>query len=561
MKLIAMPLIIALASSSASDDIMLKAMSDELARTSQLKLASAPAPFFACYLVHDTHQLSISASLGALTQRSEARNRYLVPRLRIGTAELDNTNFVHATDENGVAASLPIDDSYLALRRSIWLIADSAYKSCVQELEAKRAWLRQNKTGDRLADFRPEKPVVSVGQCPELAIDKNAAADKVVHLSTIFKNYPHIQKSSVELTARTVKRWLVNTEGTKIRDGFSECGLLISASGQASDGQKLVDSDILFAHDAQALLDDPSLASRVKELAERVEALCQAPTGEEYVGPVLFEGQGAASVISELLGPNLGFPVEKLGSSESSDWRNPFENGRGRKVMMPFLSLIDDPTMKFYKNQAVRGGYQYDFDGVPGQKLTLINHGILQMLCTSRTPTKWGEQSNGHSFCGIGWPSILILKSEKQMARAELKKRLIELGKEAGLQYVLVIRRLANGYNLDEVPEASAPNSGVDLNTPSSSRQLNDPIATYKVYLSDGHEELVRGLELRYSSMRTFRDIDCTGDDTIAYPVLSGSEPLKHVITPSLLVNEVELQPLKKEHEELPLLPSPLTHP
>jgi hypothetical protein len=83
-------------------------------------------------------------------------------------------------------------------------------------------------------------------------------------------------------------------------------------------------------------------------------------------------------------------------------------------------------------------------------------------------------------------------------------------------------------------------------------------VEIYKVYVSDGHEELVRDLQFRYLTLRTFRDIDCTGDDTAAYPAQPANEPLKHVVTPSFLVNEVELERKRKENEDVPLLPSPL---
>lgn len=563
MKLLALfPLIAAVISpSSGTGDDVFRALEDELHRMPQLQVGSAPSPFFSSYSVHETREFVVAASLGGLTERVDDHRRYLVPDIRIGTPKIDNTNFfsapVSAVQVNG---ALPIDSSYPALRRTIWLLTDKAYKDAVQNLQAKRAWLQQNKTTDRLDDFRAEPAVVSISDAPELVVDRPATTARVVELSKIFKDYPHIQTSSLELTARAVKRWFVSTEGSKIHTGHVECGMTISASGQAADGEKIGDCDVIYAATADALLKDRSLEQRVKQLAERVEKLCSAPASEEYLGPVLFEGQAAASLISQLLAPNLGFPVEQLGSRDS-DWRNPFANARGRKIMSPFLSIVDDPTMQVYDSKdAVRGGYDFDSDGIRGQKITLIDHGILKTLCTSRTPTKWGDHSNGHSFCGTGWPSILFLSSEKQIPFAKLKERLIELGKEDGLDYVIILRRIQNYYGMSEVPPANMPTQPLDLDTPSSSRQPTDPIGVYKVYVSDGHEELVRGLEFRYTSMRAFRDIDCTGDDTSAQPVQVGGEPLKHLITPSLIVKEIEFQPVKKENEDLPLLPSPL-HP
>ena len=50
---------------------------------------------------------------------------------------------------------------------------------------------------------------------------------------------------------------------------------------------------------------DAELARGVQALAENVVALARAPKGEDYSGPVLFEGMAGAQIFAEVLGKNL----------------------------------------------------------------------------------------------------------------------------------------------------------------------------------------------------------------------------------------------------------------
>ena len=122
---------------------------------------------------------------------------------------------------------------------------------------------------------------------------------------------------------------------------------------------------------------------------------------------------------------------------------------------------------------------------------------------------------------------------------------------------MILIRRIWNDYSLFEADWSAPTNAQSVYSTPSSSLQPNSPIEIYKVYVQDGHEELIRDVEFRYTSLRAFRDVEATGDDAAPYEVQVSGEPLKHVISPSLLVKEIELEPKKKENTDLPLLKSP----
>ncbi len=64
----------------------------------------------------------------------------------------------------------------------------------------------------------------------------------------------------------------------------------------------------------------------VLALAQNVTALAEAPKGEDYSGPVLFEGQAGAQVFAEVLGRNLSLtrrPVADGGRGGGGASRSP----------------------------------------------------------------------------------------------------------------------------------------------------------------------------------------------------------------------------------------------
>jgi hypothetical protein len=78
----------------AKDDIMGRAMKDEIERAKTLSLSDLGSPYFVEYAVEDVNSYSISATLGALY--GENRNRFRVPRVRVrvGDINFDNANYV-----------------------------------------------------------------------------------------------------------------------------------------------------------------------------------------------------------------------------------------------------------------------------------------------------------------------------------------------------------------------------------------------------------------------------------------------------------------------------------
>ena len=233
------------------------------------------------------------------------------------------------------------------------------------------------------------------------------------------------------------------------------------------------------------------------------------------------------------------------------------KNALGRKILPTYISVIDDPAAKDAHGIALPGSYKYDDEGVIASKVTLVDNGILKAFCQSRIPTRHNDRSNGHSLGGHGVPSVLEVTSSKSNSPEEINQKLTELAKDAGLDYVLVVSKLRDDFVLIEYP-SSSKSKYRPYATPSYSVRPSDPIEVYKLYLADGHRELVRGLEFRYISLRAFRDIQAIAGDAHPYLVEPNDCVTRALITPSFVIGEVELTPVTPEHSSPPIVPNPL---
>ncbi|MFA7340735.1 MAG: metallopeptidase TldD-related protein [Candidatus Obscuribacterales bacterium] len=538
---------------AVDNDVVLSALTDEMDRSmKELKLEKHPAPYFISYTVKEIDEASFASCLGAPSVFDHTRERVFTPIVKVGGYDLDSS--YPTTDRPNTSYLLPLDDNYSAVRRAIWLNTDSEYKYAVRILEWKKAYLSSNNVVERLPDLTEEKPVVALDSVHNVNVDEKKWSKQIEELSAIFRNYPTLQKSKVSFIARTVNRWFVNSEGTKVRDSHNQYGVRIWATAQAGDGMPFEDCELVANPDESKLPDFAQLRQKTEALAQRLTDLRVAAKGEDYCGPVLFEDQAAAELFDQVMAPNFGFAEEYMGSE---DFSNPLKNRLGRKIMSKQLSVVDNPYAVDANGDALTGTYKIDDEGVLAQPVELVQNGLLKAFCQSRIPTRHFNHSNGHSLGGHGVYSILSLSSSQPESPEHILAKASELGKDAGLGYVLLISRIKQNYLMREYPSADYLDERPYV-TPSHSIQPSNPLIVYKLFLNDGHRELVRGLEFAYVSLRTFRDVQAVGNDPKPYIMEPMDYWTRSLITPSYLIGELELTPIAPEHSTPPILPSPL---
>jgi len=556
---------------AAQGDPLLDALRVELERSaSGLALPGLERPYFLEYAAADLSILDLSASLGALVDSRLDHARPLRADVRVGSYELDNSEFLgrHGPSPRG-SWGLVLEDDSLALRHDLWLATDTAYKQALEQMAQKRSALRNRMQTEAIPDFSRAAPAAELGPEPSQAFDVERWQGIVKRLSAVFRGFSAIQESRVDLHAASGSRYLVNGEGTRIRQPFTVAGLVVRASTQAEDGMQLAHYAPFYARELSGLPSEPDLLAAARKLAEELSALRAAPVLERYVGPVLFTGPAAAEVFLQLLAPELSGQRPPLAEDDRTAARLP--QGRiaervGRKILPLFLSAVDDPTRSDYAGRALLGSYRYDEQGVAAQRVSLVEKGILRSLLMSRRPRKEIAASNGHGRASVyGAPSAeisnLILEASPAKTEPELEKALRDSCAQQGMEYGLRI-------DLLDLPFLSGRE---DLRG-RGQEALSPPVLAYKVYVADGRRELVRGLSVSDADVRTLREITAAGDVSGVWsrpyvgrglgfssaPGPIGTESLAvSVVAPALLFDEIEL---KRAPGALPrpvLLPNP----
>lgn len=538
------------AASRFADDTMSKAMEDELLRSiTELKITGRPSPYFVSYLATDSEAFSVYGSFGALDQVSDSRYRRVSADVRVGDYKLDSSGkrFFEFGGRRGGSCSL--DDNYDAIRHELWLDSDYAYKRAIESLDNKKAILQQKKVESLPDSMSRTKPEVSMQNPKKLAVNKDDWKERVRTISGVFRDYPAVIDSTVALLSRSKTRWFANSEGSINRESNQEFLFGISANGQSPDGMRVSDFEVFAGRDENAIPTKDELEEKARELAKRVKALTEAKPIDDYRGPILFEKQAAAELFAQALAPRLTNKTDSIAAFNSRF--EPANDKIGRRILPQFISVIDDPTVTEFNGQQLKGGYLVDDEGVRAQKVTLVENGYLKTFCSGRTPSREVKESNGHWLNGSATTTQMFIDSSRQEPLSKLKERLIELGKEEALEYVLVVRHITSGVLGSITPGRSSFYLGEG-----NQIHLTQPTLLYKVYVKDGREELVRGANFTRLSHRLFRDIQSTGDDATVYPVrypnhygTTGST----IVTPSILISEVDIE--RESHQtDMPML-------
>src|SRR5204862_2396204 len=178
------------------------------------------------------------------------------------------------------------------------------------------------------------------------------------------------------------------------------------ATAQASDGMTLRDSVSFHAIGAERLPGEAEMRRGVTAVAENVVALAKAPKGEDYSGPVLFEGMAGAQIFAEVLGRNLAVNRQPAsgggggrggGGGGGGGTPSEFEGRMGARVLPDSFDVVDDPLQTEWRGRPLFGSYKVDREGVIAKPLRLIEKGVLKSYLLTRQPVRGYEGSNGRA--------------------------------------------------------------------------------------------------------------------------------------------------------------------
>ena len=194
-----------------------------------------------------------------------------------------------------------MDDDPQALRNSLWLLTDEAYKSALKAfLKIKSRKVTEVADEEFAGSFTKEKPVQHIGVRKAFDFDKEYFETLARSISSLFEDHPEIFDSFVSVDAGKELRFLVTSEGTRIVTENVLYGLSAQAHARADDGMLLTNQMTLYARDKRALPSSKQLAKRIAQLISELKALTKAPVLEPYTGPAILDGEATGVLFHEV---------------------------------------------------------------------------------------------------------------------------------------------------------------------------------------------------------------------------------------------------------------------
>ena len=581
------------------NDHTLQAMRDEMARSKarlELKIPNSNQPvrpFYIEYRLLDLDVREIAAEFGDLLSSTHTRIRSMNVAARVGSYKLDSSNFVSDDAFRGFIGpqgSVGIDRDYDSLRQDLWIATDQAFKEAVDTYSRKKGYLSSLARQSDIDDFSKAEPVQLIEPLETPDWTNRNWEQEARDSSAVMRAFSQVRESRVTYYLVYATEYLLTSEGTEVRQNRRYAAIEAGMNAVADDGVPVNHYYATYAVGPGDLPNVDSVRKALNVTCAELMALRSAPPAQDYAGPVLFEARAAGALLAQVLSPAISgarppisfSPVlEQMltGLGGKSDWV-----GRlGARVLPSTVTLVDDPSERQFQGTPLIGGYGVDEEGVRGEKVRLVENGMLKSELMSRRPGPDFERSNGHgraAFLNEAKPTMsnLVFSSSETLSPADLKKKFLDQcraeKKSEREQYCLVVREMDNPalslLHQEDFSELLASFGG------GAGTGDRLPLVVYRIYPDSGREEMVRGARIIGLHTRALRNIAGIGNDSFVYNYMQsqangfagtalsafgsaqpgGGLPAS-LVAPSLLFDEVEVRGERGEAKRLPLLPPP----
>lgn len=496
-----------------SDDVVIRAMSDELERSMNLEIDSIK-PFYISYGITDNYQASVSAALGAILTSNGNSTRTKNVRVMTGDylfndESLDNP---YAEQEfNFGGWSVPLGDDYYGIRRALWETTDNIFRSAVKLYQHHLEYLESNdSTKDdfearRFQKLNARKRWV---ESKKSKISLNLIGDRLREASKIFSNYPEIDNSGVVVSVNERTYYFADSEGSRIKVSKSMYSLLLTATSMNDELEQDYAIDYAFSQDLETLIDPDSLQVRVTALTQQLTKKSELPTFDDsYRGPVIFMDNAAAFPLLGLMNQFQASDIKQqqngyYGQSQSND----LDSKIGNRLGPDDLNIWLTPRLKQFNKVDLLGAYDVDSEGViPNEQIWLVENGKLKDVMTTRTLAKDYQKSNGTS----SGPGVVQISFENYLNNyADMKAKLLEMVAEEQLDYGIIVKHF----------------------------ELNRQLLVIKVY-PDGREEEYKGANIKNFDMKSLRNIEYALKERQAHNVaMFGTDAISSIILPKAMI-------------------------
>jgi hypothetical protein len=527
------------AKAASSEAALERAMQTELSRAKhELQDEGYPGIYHAALNVWDLEDWDRWSAMGSARAEAWMGQRIVLPDVRVGGPELDNHPPTPRGDYLGTPVSLTDDE--FALRHTLWRVFDGAYKTATADfLRKQERVVSQGKADYDTDDLAAEPPLVSTAVRPVSRWDRDRLARLEDALAEPFRRDPSLLYAESHVNLRRLWTRRRDTEGLKVDKADDTAKIEIEAAALSPDGLRESVSRDWSARAPEALPSEAELRRAGRELLADLQELRVAVTTSPFSAPALLDPSVSAALVFAL--------GQRLSGEEQ---RNPagaqtFRGRVGARVLSETLTLTDDPAQTSFRGRPLFGHYDFDDEGVPARRVTLIERGLLKGFLLSRYPVKGFPRSNGHARAAIGvtpsgTPGALFLTSSDPKPVEKLLARLREECRARQKPYGLWIRDLRAA-----VQQQGGGGQG----------SIRFVARVDLVEAATGKVTRVRDLDLVGTPLVMAESLVAAGDDADAADVYSIAPA--SVIAPSLLLAEAELQRSETKPEKAPILPPP----
>jgi predicted Zn-dependent protease len=322
--------------------------------------------------------------------------------------------------------------------------------------------------------------------------------------------------------------------------------LFLSATTVADDGMNLPLLKSWMGFSLNELPSDEEVLKAAREISTTLSALRRAPVVESFTGPAILSPEAAGVFFHEIFGHR----VEGARLKQETDAQT-FKKKIGESVLPKHISVTFDPTIRYYRGTPLVGTYIFDDEGIMGQRVEVVQKGVLKNFLMSRTPIDGFYHSNGHGRGSIGYPPVsrqsnMLVESTQHFSEAELVAKLRKEAKAQKKEFAYYFKDVSGGF------------TNTNRYSPNSFNVT--PLIVYRIYTDGRPDELVRGVNMVGTPLAMFSHIEACGDRYAVFNGTCGAEsgavPVA-CVAPAVLVKQIETQKRPKSQTLPLLLPKP----
>lgn len=531
----------------------IRVMRQELNRNlKQFKTMKHPRVYHLRYKMRIYRTASVAATDGHITGASnnfKSPSKLLRVDLRVGNHTFDNTgrdgrDWKIYRSLLGASGYCPKELTPFAMQKILWKLTERKYRIAVGTYWRKQ-YVRsiQPKILDKAGDLSKESPTVYMAPLkPKVGLNNKKWKSIAQRISALSRKAPNVIHSSFSLNLTEEIILGVGSDGSQVRLrkwGYT-WSMSISYLGKSKELLTLSDSG--YARKESELPNESTLKNKFLSLWKNAKQQLAAKEGVPDEGPAIVDPALAGAIFYDIL-------MVRLESGRFLRKRDPrtFAEQLNKPIIPSFLSVIDNPLLRYWGSIPLSSHYMFDDEWVPAKRMVMIKNGVLKNFYTSRKPYKQLKQSNGHgrgafSYAAFSRPGVTIVQSQRALDAKTLRARLVQEIKRQGKRYGYILKRF-RGY--------SQVRRSIYSVTPEQ---------IYRLDIQTNTLTQLKGLQVRTGALQVIRGILATGKD---YSVFNGSDsessgPIQiSTVVPSLLLKRLSFHRINLPEKKMYELPAP----